>query len=246
MRLLLCSSARSECPNWHAAYYLVEELRVVPQEEAVAGVLLDHLLVMHLDAGPVPSVARRAQVAATAEPASAAVGAQEARAEAVDPEAPGQEQRVLLRVRAAAEKAEVPEAHLAVRLETVVAVLLLVVRGRPPVRERLDRLERHRPRPRRALAGRREVVVMVVVRAAGQGQGGQVALRAGAAHAGGEPARALVVGSGAREVAGDGWRVVGRRRRLGEVDGRRGDRRRLGPAWRRSSRAWLPAEQRRV
>ena len=72
--------------------------------------------------------------------------------------------------------------------------------------------------------------MVVVVRAAGQ-----VALRAGAAHAGGEPTRALVVGSGAREVAGDGWRVVGRRRRLGEVDGRRGDRRRLGA--RREERA---------
>ena len=63
----------------------------------------------------------------------------------------------------------------------------------------------------------------MVVRAAGQ-----VTLRAGAAHAGGEPTRALVVGSGAREVAGDGRRVVGRGQRLSEVDGRGGDRRRLG------------------
>ena len=61
------------------AAHPVEELRVVPQEDAVAGVLFDHFLVMHLDAGPVPSVARRDQVAAT-EPA-ATVGAQEARAE---------------------------------------------------------------------------------------------------------------------------------------------------------------------
>ena len=65
--------------------------------------------------------------------------------------------------------------------------------------------------------------VVVVVRAAGQ-----VALRAGAAHAGGEPARVLVVASGAREVARDGRRVVGRGRRLGEVDGQGGDHRRLG------------------
>jgi hypothetical protein len=226
-----------------AAACLVQELCVVPEKEAVAGVLLDHLLVVRLDAGAVPSVPRRHQIpAAAAAPAAvaaaepaAAVGAEEARAEAVDAEAPGQEQRVLLRVGAAG-KAELAEAQLPlhlVRVFVVVVFLLFVVGGRMRAPERLDGLERHRPRPWRALAGRREekVVVVVVVRAAA-GQRREVVLGARAAHAGAgaAAARALVVGPGPgpAQVAGDGRRVVGgRRRRLGEVHGRGGDRRRV-------------------
>uniref|UniRef100_A0A0A9G6V5 Uncharacterized protein n=1 Tax=Arundo donax TaxID=35708 RepID=A0A0A9G6V5_ARUDO len=187
---------------------------------------------MHLDAGPIPSVARRHQVTTTAIATADAAGAQQARAEPVDPEAPGQEQRVLLGVRAAADKAELPKTHLSLHLVVVVLLLFLLVPGGVAGRERLDRLKRRRPGAGCALAGRREEVV-VVRRAAGQG--GEVALRAGAAHAGAVPAQALVVGAAAGEVAGDGRRVVGGHRRLGEVDGRGGGPRRV--AARREERA---------
>jgi hypothetical protein len=116
---------------------------------------------------------------------------------------------VLLGVRAAAHKVELPEAHLPV-LRVCVLVVLLLVGGVATVREGLDRLER-----RRRTGARREVVVVVVRR--GAGQGGEVSLRAGAAH---------VVGAGAAQtlvVAGDGQRVVRGRRGFGEVDGRGGD-----------------------
>lgn len=216
--------SRNEDDRDERAAYLVQKLGVVPQEEAVAGVLLDHLLVMHLDPGAVPTVAtRRDQVSSAAIAAAAAAGAEEAGAEAVDPEAPGQEQRVLLRVRAAADEAELPEAQLPVLRVGILLVFFLVVGGGLAIRERLDRLERRRARARRrALAGRREEVV--VIRAAGKG--GDVPLRAGAAHAARTvAAQTLVVGAAAAagEVAGDGRRVVRGCWGLREVDGRGGD-----------------------
>jgi hypothetical protein len=198
--------------------YLVQKLRVVPQAEAVARVLLDHLLVMHLDPGPVPTVPTKRHRGTTAAAADPAVGAQQVRAEAVDPEAPGQEQRVLrLGVGAATDGVELPEAQLPVLR---VGLLVVVVGGGVAGPGGPDRLER-----RRALAGRREGEVVVVRRRAA----GQVPLRAGAA-------QAVVVGA-AGQVAGDGRRVVRGRRRLREVDGRggHGDRRRV--AARRVERA---------
>lgn len=57
-----------------AVAYLIQELRVVPQEEAVAWVLLDHLLVMHLDVRAIPSVVGGHQVTASGATAAAAVG----------------------------------------------------------------------------------------------------------------------------------------------------------------------------
>ena len=136
-------------------FHLVEELRVVPEEEAVAGVLVDEPLVVDLDAGAVPSPAaggRQVAAPGAAVDAAPAVGAQQARAQPVDPEAPGQEQRVLLRVRAA--EAELPKARL-----LVIVLLLLLAPGPVARRERPDRLER-RPGPRRQ--------VVVVLRAAAQ------------------------------------------------------------------------------
>ena len=157
-------------------FHLVEELRVVPEEEAVAGVLVDEPLVVDLDAGAVPSPAAGGhQVAApgAAVDAAPAVRGQQARAQPVDPEAPCQEQRVLLRARAARAEAERPKARLLV-IVVGVLILLLLVSGPVARRERLDRLER-RPGPRR------QVVVVVVVRAAAQR--GEVAVRARAAQA---------------------------------------------------------------
>jgi hypothetical protein len=208
--------------------YLVQKLRVVPQEEAVARVLLDHLLVMHLDPGPVPTVPikrHRGTTTASFAAADPAVGAQLVRAEAVDPEAPGQEQRVLRPgVGAATDGVELPEAQLPVLRVGLVLVLLLLVGGGVAGPGGPDRLERRRGAPH-ALAGRQEGEVVVVRRRAA----GQVPLRAGAA-------QALVVGA-AGQVAGDGRRVVRGRRRLREVDGRggRGNRRRV--AARRVERA---------
>lgn len=87
--------------------YLVQELRVVAQEQRVAGLLVDHPLVLRVQRGGL-LVPRRHLLLHTLHLGSRSLrlliglvgaGGEEAGRDAVDPEAPGQEQRHLRVVR---------------------------------------------------------------------------------------------------------------------------------------------------